>query len=300
MIACNLKLSFLKPYVVKAQHFLLLFTGVLLLSINTSAIAEQGLFWKAEAPSGKTTYIFGTIHTDDNRVTNFSPTVINAINASDAFMMETLAPSDPSVFMSQEGSLQESLTEKELEQVAQLAEFHTMHRDAAMQMKPWLLAVVFDSPKPLTPFGQDNLLMTKAEEAGKEVIGIEDTAEHFGVMDNFTRDEQLTMLRAVLKRSANTKERDFERLMAAYLAGDANKISQLDEKITGGMLPPAVWARMRVKLIDERNVIMAQRIIEEGKAKNVFVAVGASHLAGKGGLIASLKNAGYKLSKVTK
>ena len=296
----SLKLIRSNIFALNVRQTLLMLAALLLLSVNVSAIAAQGLFWKAEAPSGKTTYLFGTIHTDDNRVTNFSPTVLNAITASDAFMMETLAPSDPSVFMSQEGSLQESLTEKELEQVAQLAEFHTMHRDAAMQMKPWLLAVVFDSPKPLTPFGQDNLLMTKAEEAGKEVIGIEDTAEHFGVMDTFSRDEQLTMLRAVLKRSANTKERDFERLMAAYLAGDAEKISQLDEKITGGMLPPAVWARMRVKLIDERNVIMAQRIIAEGEAKNVFVAVGASHLAGKNGLVSSLKNAGYKLTKLAK
>ena len=72
------------------------------------------------------------------------------------------------------------------------------------------------------------------------------------------------------------------------------------KKLPVGMLPPAVWARMRVKLIDERNVIMAQRIIAEGEAKNVFVAVGASHLAGKNGLVSSLKNAGYKLTKIAK
>jgi uncharacterized protein YbaP (TraB family) len=173
-----------------------------------------------------------------------------------------------------------------------------MHRDAATHMKPWLLAVVFDSPKPLTPFAQDNLLMTKSEDFGKEVIGLEDTAEHFGVMDSFSRDEQLTMLRAVLKRSQQTKERDYERLMSAYLAGDSDKVAALDDKITGGMLPPALWAKMRGKLLDERNIIMAQRITEEAKTKNVFVAVGASHLAGKGGLIVRLKEAGYKLKPV--
>ncbi|MBA3696474.1 MAG: TraB/GumN family protein [Methylotenera sp.] len=274
-------------------------TFCLLAIFSANVFAEQGLFWKVEAPSGKSIYLFGTMHTDDNRVTNFSPAINNALQSVDAFMVETLAPNDPSVFMMPDGNLKDVLTEKELDKVYDLAEFHVMHRDAALHMKPWLLAVVFDSPKPLTPFAQDNLLMTKSEDLGKEVIGIEDTKEHFGLMDSFTLDEQVTMLRAVLKRSPATKEKDFERLMSVYLAGDAKKVAALDEKITGGMLPAALWNKMREKLIDGRNAIMAQRIIEEAKKKNVFVAVGASHLAGRGGIVARLRDAGYKLMPVT-
>lgn len=267
--------------------------------LSTSVLAEQGLFWKADAPSGKSIYLFGTIHTDDNRVTNFSPAVNNALQSVDAFMMETLAPSDPSVFLMQDASLTEMLTEQELDKVYALAEFHVMHRDAAVRMKPWLLAVVFDSSKPLTPFAQDNLLMTKSEDFGKEVIGIENTQEHFGVMDSFSREEQLVMLRAVLNRTPGVKERDFERLISAYLAGDSDEIAALDDKITGGMLPPLLWAKMRTKLIDERNKLMAQRIVDEANSKSVFVAVGASHLAGQGGLISRLKQAGYKMTVIS-
>ncbi len=274
--------------------------AIVFLCFSALSFAQNGLFWKATAPTGKTTYLFGTIHTDDNRVTDFAPTVKEALNASDSFMMETLAPNDPSVFMSEEGSLEQYLNEKELNQLLQLAEFHVMHRDAALNMKPWLLAVVFDSPRPLTPFGQDNLLMSQAEDLGKEIIGIEDTAEHFGVMDNFSHDEQLIMLRAVLKRTQQKKQQDFDKLLKAYLEGNAEKISQLDDKITGGMLPAGLWQRMRTKLIDERNVVMTERVITEGQAKNIFVAVGASHLAGQGGLIAQLKKAGYKLEAIKK
>ncbi|MEQ1766442.1 MAG: TraB/GumN family protein, partial [Methylotenera sp.] len=241
---------------------------------------------------------FGTMHTDDNRVTNFSPDIIQAIQSADAFMMETLAPNNPSVLMMPDGDLKSILTEKELEKVYELAEFHVMHREAATHMKPWLLAVIFDSPKPLTPFSQDNLLMTKAEESAKEVIGIEDTQEHFGVMDSFSLDEQLTMLRAVLKRTPAQKERDFELLLKAYLAGDSDKIAALDAKITGGMLPPALWKKMRESLLEKRNVVMVERIVDEAKNKKLFVAIGASHLAGRGGLIARLKAAGYALSSV--
>ncbi|HSI37675.1 MAG TPA: TraB/GumN family protein [Methylotenera sp.] len=281
------------------NYFKKLVTFCFLAVLSTSALAEQGLFWKADAPSGKSIYLFGTIHTDDNRVTNFSPAVNSALQSVDAFMMETLAPSDPSVFLMQDASLTEMLTEQELDKVYALAEFHVMHRDAAVRMKPWLLAVVFDSPKPLTPFAQDNLLMTKSEDFGKEVIGIEDTQEHFGVMDSFSRDEQLVMLRAVLNRTPEVKERDFERLVSAYLAGDSDEIAALDDKITGGMLPPSLWVKMRSKLIDERNKLMAQRIMEEANNKSVFAAVGASHLAGQGGLISRLKQAGYTMTVIS-
>ena len=269
--------------------------GFLASSVTVSA--EQGLFWKAESPNSKPIYLFGTIHTDDNRVTNFSPEVKKALQASDVFMMETLAPNDPAVFM-MPTNLQEFLTEQELDKVYELAEFHVMHRDAALHMKPWLLAVVFDSPKPLTPFGQDNLLMKQAEDLGKQVIGIEDTQEHFGVMDSFTLAEQVIMLKAVLNRSMETKQQDYERLLAAYLAGDSDKIAALDDRITGGMLPADLWARMRSKIIDGRNNIMAQRVLEEAKMHLVFVAVGASHLAGESGLLTRLKQAGFQLQPV--
>ena len=278
-----------------------IFIGAILAGVAFAAQAtEKGLFWKLESPSGITSYLFGTIHTDDNRVADISTNVINAIKSVDTFMMESAENNDPSVFMMKEGSLASQLTNDEFEQVRELADFHTMHLGAAMQMKPWLLAVVFDLPKAQTPFVQDNLLMTKSEEAAKEVLGIETAAEHFGVMDDFSLEEQMVMLRAVLKRTPEQKEADFERLMTAYLEGDSDKITSLDEKISGGMLPKDIWAKMRAKLIDERNVVMAERTIKIAYEKPVFVAVGASHLAGDNGLIAAFKKAGFKLSAVQK
>ncbi len=272
---------------------------VALFFFHATAFAENGIFWKAEKPNEKTIYLFGTMHTDDNRVTNFTPVVAETLKNIDAFMMETLAPTDPRALMTPD-DLETLLTADELEKVNQLVDFHTMHKAAAMHMKPWLLAVVFDSPKPLTPFAQDNLLMRAAEDMGKEIIGIEDTQEHFGVMDYFSRDEQLTMLRAVLKRTQAQKEKDFEKLLGVYLQGDVQKVAQTNEAITGGMLPKEIWARMKQKLLIERNKVMAERVLEEAKTKNVFVAVGASHLAEYNGLLASLKNAGYRLSVIPK
>jgi uncharacterized protein YbaP (TraB family) len=258
--------------------------------------ADKGLFWKMESPSGITSYLFGTMHTDDNRVTEFSPQVIDALKSVDTFMMEVSASQDPKLLMLQEGNIAQLMTSEEFEQVRELADFHVMHLGAAMQMKPWLLAVIFDLPKPQTPFAQDNLLMTTSEDLSKNVVGIETPQEHFGVMDSFSLDEQMVMLRAVLKRTPEQKEKDFEKLMRAYLKGDAAEIANLDAQITGGMLPASLWQKMRSKLLEERNVVMAQRSLMKANEQSTFVAVGASHLAGETGLIAAFRQAGFKLT----
>ena len=214
----------------------------------------------------------------------------------DTFMMESEPIEDPSILMMKDANLPSLLTDAEFDQVRELANFHVMHLGAAMQMKPWLLAVIFDLPKPQTEFAQDNLLMAKSADFGKEIKGLESSHEHFSIMDAFSIEEQMVMLRAVLKRTPAQKEADFERLLSAYLIGDSDKITTLDEQITGGMLPKEIWTKMRTKLLDERNVVMAERSIAAANEKPVFVAVGASHLAGENGLIAAFKKAGFKLS----
>lgn len=274
-------------------------TAFFILALSQSAQAfDKGLLWKLEAPSGKVSYLLGTIHTDDQRVTEFSPKVIDAFNQSDVFMMETLPPRDPSIFMLKQGAIAEMLTEKEFDQVRELADFHSMHIEAAMRMKPWLLAVIFDLPKPKSLYSMDELLLVKAEEKLKTIKGLEKTSEHFSVLDSMSIEDQMVMLRAVLKRSQKDKERDYEKLLKTYQSGDLDKISHLDETITGGMLPKALWESMKTKLIDERNVGMANGLIANASENSVFAAIGASHLGGETGILARLVDAGYKVSPV--
>jgi uncharacterized protein YbaP (TraB family) len=271
---------------------------LLIISFQSAQASDNGLLWKIEAPSGKTSYLLGTIHTDDQRVTEFSPKIIEAFNQTEVFMMETLPPRDPSIFMLKQGTVAELVTEKEFDQIRDLADFHSMHIEAAMRMKPWLLAVIFDLPKPKSLFSMDELLLAKSEEKLKTIKGLEKTSEHFSVLDSISIDDQMVMLRAVLKRSQKDKERDFEKLLKTYQSGDLKKISDLDEAITGGMLPKTLWANMKIKLIDERNVGMTNGLMTQASDNSVFAAVGASHLGGEGGILNRLRDAGYKVSAV--
>lgn len=271
-----------------------LLTLLLIGFLPVSQAAETGLLWKLVAPSGKVSHLFGTIHVDDPRVTDLSPAVSKALEDSEIFLMEALPPSNSSVFF-QSISLRDDLTEAEFEKVKELAELHALQEDTVLRMKPWLLAMIFDLPRAQTPYTLDILLFTKAQQQSKDVQGLEDMQEHFGLLDNLSREEQLTLLRVVLKRSQQQKEEDFEKLLNAYLKGDIAAIAEIDEKVTADDLPPALWQKIEAKLIDERNALMAERIAAKGLENRLFVAVGAAHLPGREGLLARLRKAGYKV-----
>jgi len=154
------------------MRWLWLVTTVFLLLSQQVRAAEKGLFWQLESPDGQVSYLFGTMHTDDNRVTDFSPSVIQALKNVDTFMLEVADAPPASLLQLPQGNLKQYLSETELEQVARLAEVHVMPMDMALKMKPWLLAVLFDLPKPQTPFAQDLVLKAKAEEVDKKVVGL--------------------------------------------------------------------------------------------------------------------------------
>ena len=277
------------------KRFLILV--ILLLNIISIAHAnERGLFWKLKAPNGSTHYLFGTIHTDDNRIIKFLPVVKKSISASDLLVVEIKPDNHSQNLLMKDHSLKSDLTDDELKQIKKLSEFHVMYFENVIRMKPWLLAIIFDSPKPHTEFNQDYLLMAMAEDLDKEVLGIESSQEHFATMDSLSLDEQLIMLRAVLKKTDKERLSDYNSLKKDYLSADLDQIRQTDERLTGKLLPEALWAKIKIQLMDERNKKMILRIKELSKDKQLFIAVGASHLAGQDGLLNQLKQSGFKIT----
>lgn len=277
------------------------FSVLIILLLNIFSIAdanERGLFWKLKAPNGSTHYLFGTIHTDDNRIIKFLPVVKKSLSASDLLIVEITPDNRPQNLLMKDYSLASVLTENELNQIKKLSEFHVMFFENVIRMKPWLLAIIFDSPKPHTEFNQDYLIMAMAEDLDKNVLGIESAQEHFATMDSLSLDEQLIMLRSVLKKTESERLSDYNLLMKDYLSTNVDQIRITDERLTGQLLPEALWSKIRVKLMDERNEKMVIRIKELSKDKQLFIAVGASHLAGQDGLLKQLKKSGFKMSPI--
>ncbi len=270
---------------------------MLLLNLSSNVHArELGLFWKLNAPNGSTHYLFGTIHSDDNKIVNFLPIIKKSLNASDLLLVEITPGGHSQNLFLKDYSLLPFLNELELSQVRMLSEFHVMFFENVIRMKPWLLAIIFDSPRPHTEFNQDYLLMAMAAELDKEVLGIESSQEHFATMDSLSLDEQLMMLRAVLKKTEKEKISDYNLLMKDYLSSNLDQIRKTDERLTSKLLTKVLWAKVKVQLMDERNKKMVAKINALSIDKQLFIAVGASHLSGQDGLINQLRKLGFKIS----
>ena len=255
----------------------------------------NSIFWQITDLEGKEHYLFGTIHTDDNRVSNFKPIVTEKLKEIDIFVMEADEVIDRSILRVNPKLYNGYLTEEELEKINLLADFHTMPREHILSMKPWILAVIFDSPRPITPFNQDNLLKSKAEDFMKITQGLETPQEHFKALDKFTIDEQMALLKAVLKKDLEQKEVDYELLVSAYLTFNTEKILNTDTLITKSLVSKATWEKMEYYFLTRRYKFFGERVKELIKGNRVFIAVGASHLGGDTGLLKQFSDAGFKL-----
>ena len=274
-----------------------LLAGCLMLATGVvAADIETGLLWKIESAQGEAGYLFGTMHSDDARVTDFPPPLIQGLLSSQVLLMETLPPPDGSVFFSKQGTLADLLPPQELEQALQQAEARGMLNSMAIRMKPWLLALVLATPKGPSPFSQDMQLYALAEQRGLEVAALETADEHFTSLDALSAEDQGALLRAVVAQPEDKKEQAYEELLKVYLSGDSARILETDEKLSSRDLPPGLWEKMRAILIDRRNAQMAARIIERIGRGKLFVAVGAAHLPGEQGIVRRLRAAGYRVT----
>lgn len=264
--------------------------------------AGQGMLWQVQASEANApiSYLFGTIHVDDTRVTELDNVVTQALEASSLFMLEVMPSHEVAPFLMPAPGLAPHLKPAELEQVQALAEQHGLELKLALRIKPWLLAMVFDMPQEQSPYTLDNQLYMQAQQGGKQTQALEGTQEHYSSLDSLSLQEQMQILRSVLARSQAQKEADVELLLQAYLSGDIKQVAALDEQLSGDDLPADLWQKMKVLLLDQRNISMAARIAEQARKQAVFVAVGAAHLPGQGGIIARLQQAGFKVELVRK
>jgi len=270
----------------------------LIFLIFTLGAKENSIFWKLTSPNGSEHYLYGTIHTDDNRVSDINAEVIEALKSSQIFLMETMEISNPKLLLLNNIDYSIYFDKSDLDKIKLLANFHTMSFERVLKMKPWLLAVIFDSPRPITPFNLDNLLKTKARDLGLRIKGLETSEEHFQVLDNFSIQEQINFLKKVLDKSLEQKQKDYEQLMSAYLSQDLNNIIKINEGLTSKLVSKSMWIKIKKKLLINRNKLFFNRAYKLVNNNQLFIAVGASHLGGDNGLLKQFENAGYQLKAI--
>jgi uncharacterized protein len=140
--------------------------------------------------------------------------------------------------------------------------------------------------------GVERVLTLRFRAEEKSISGLETISQQLGYFDQLPEQDQRLMLNSLL-RGADKNQENFEAMLAAWLRGDADGL--LDSEQDGVL----VSATIREALLDKRNRNWTKQIAAMiDKGQNPFVAVGAGHMAGPGGVPALLKAAGYTVERI--
>ncbi|WP_309381622.1 TraB/GumN family protein [Cerasicoccus frondis] len=261
-----------------------------------------------------TSYLFGTIHLPDKRVTELPENVMAAFRASDGVYTEI--PMDPdkmliaaqAMLLTDGSTLPDLLPPEVMESFErELKAINPVFTTAAfMKLKVWAAATMImtleTQMKNPGLNAMDLALYNAAKKAGKRVGGIETPEEQIALFDAFSVQEQVELMESMLDYMEKMREQGdsyTDEIVQAYLSGD---LQALEEMMTSyEMSDPQLQAKFERLFIDERNVEMAKRIemrLVAQRSQSLFFAIGAAHLYGSNGVPKLLKDAGFEIVRV--
>ncbi len=269
---------------------------------------SDGVLWRVERADGVASYVFGTLHSTDERITALPQPVSDAFAASQTLAIECILD-NPAIFKISRAMLlpggerlDASMSAAQVARLKDVSADYHMPFTMVTRFKPWGAMMLFSVPpsehlraagglKPL-----DERLRAEAEAAGKTVLGLETVDEQIDTLDGMVPADQMLMLDSTLQDTGQI-ERVFAGLRDAYLARDLVAVygllnAEKSDDATGAV------SRFEQRLIIDRNRRMVERmdkLLRQGKA---FVAVGALHLPGSHGILQLLSDEGYQVTRV--
>lgn len=247
-------------------------------------------------------YLYGTVHSTDERAFRFGDSVTVAAAKVDVVAGELDMQEDGEealalmdlLRMPDGKHLKDLYRRKDWRKVEAALKEHLGFRSSfVMRIKPcFVIAMLteYDVPTERTEMLDDDLLST-ARSNGQRVIGLETPEEQVKAMDVLTLEQQAAMLLDHIVHGDDSAS--YDDILDAYVQQDLDRLMRISMQRDG--MPEA----LERTLIIDRNERMAERIdaiVKRGETG--FFAVGAAHLPRDTGLIALLKGKGYTVDPV--
>ncbi len=288
------------------MRVLAIFNIFLLIPLLFSAqTKEKSLFWEISGNGlEESSYLYGTMHVQDERVFDFKEGVLDALEASSAYVMELNMDSVNQMaimnlmWMRDDISLKTLLSKK---QYAFLDQYFTDSLGQSIFLFNRMLPILTSQMVFTASMGSEkeealDLYFAKlAKEQQKTVIGLEKMEEQIAALDGIPYKYQAQMLYdAVKDKSEGVDDNTLDLLFDAYIAGDLELMLKLtnDENAKD----KKVQELFEELMITNRNKNMVERSIPIIKKGKTFIAVGAAHLGGEHGVIQLLRNQGYTVN----
>lgn len=236
------------------------------------------------------------MHVKDDVAYQFFPLIQSYIQEADFFATEyKLDEESPALFNNfslKEGqSLDQLFKKKTLKKLDQLLSKQLgMRVHLFLDKTPFfiesLLAQSLFNKNQQEPL--DHFLFNYAKEIGKEVGGIETIEEQIFVLQSMDLDRQSKTLQQTVEGFGKIKKQ-YRKLTKAYQEQNIFYLYKQGRK---------QLHQMRKVMLDNRNIIMANRIAAFTNTSSCFFAIGAAHLAGSKGVLRLLKKEGFKIKPI--
>jgi len=281
-----------------------------------SQVANGGaVLWRVAREGIADSYLFGTVHMTDERVTDFPENVRSAIEGARVVALEvvdvgpaalaTAIQQSPTLLMFEDGRRLDLLISPEaFKTVKKQLEAARLPSAFAEHFKPWVISMVMavtDCERERISNGKPVVDMKIADIARSKdipVVGLETVEAQLAAAASVPMEEQVAMLRSSLK-FADRAEDLRETILQLYLSrkiGAALPLQKLLARRSG--IEGVTFEGFKSLMVDGRNRTMRTRALPLLAEGNVFIAVGALHLVGENGLVALLRNAGYEVDPI--
>ena len=265
----------------------------------------EGRLWRISRTGVADSYVLGTIHIVDPRLASLPRPVEHALARSFRLMTE-LSPD--TVTHEELAGMEELDNDARLEPLigtdaylrlrAELAA-RDVPEQSALRLRPWAAMLKLTGATPRDDARSlDEQILRAARALGLRITPLESMSEQAAAFDAIPLESQVALLRHALERR-DTLAAASEPTIAAWLRGDLAALANVAGNL--GVRYPGMhehYRRLVRHIIHDRTAVMHHRLVMPLRAGRVFVAVGAAHLPGNGGLLALLARDGYRVSRV--
>ena len=290
-------------------------------AIDTSTLKHpvKPALWKIEGKNlEKPSYLFGTIHLGDPRVTTLHPDAEKAFVASEHFYAEIdLDPAKQMAvaakLMRQDGKTLSEAIGPDLAgklKTALQSINPALNTQPFEPMKTWVIGVTLPMLE-LQLSGKkalDAVLFERAQKENKIVGALETADSQLKIFDDLKEAEQIAVLKSSLETLAKEKKEgkdSMNDLLDVYLTKDISEIGKFLTKMMkeSNFGDQELSDRLMKRLLDDRNVTMAKTIekaLADKPGKAQFFAVGAAHYTGATAIQDLLTKKGYTVTPAFK
>lgn len=287
------------------------FLGALaaLVLLSTTALAAEafieGRLWRVAKAGIPDSYVFGTIHIADTRVSAVPKAVEAALVRSRTLATELTVDTAAA---SRGFDPEEAADGQRLEALIGAPDFALLRiklvaqgvpERAIERMKPWAAMM-----KSTGAAGEnrgatlDEQLFEIARARKIRVTPLEFTDEQIAAFDAIPLPTQVALLKHTLSHRAELLAAT-EATIAAWLRGDLAALARGCEGLCART--PEMrehFAELARHVVVDRTALLHHRLFVPLRAGRVFVAVGAMHLHGDKGLLAMLREDGYRVTRL--